>query len=397
MQRLAVFTGADIPEQQAEGPLQGVLLIGDELIQAGSPIPDQAAWAFDVEDPMPGDVPVGLEAEQRNFLDGTVADLHAEAVVGRLKTAVPSNLVVDLVTRAHLLLEVLVKKWWWVVLLAGCQQAPGPVATGSVTPAPVAVSVSATPVAVASATPVAGASPASSSSKVEMDLNGAVRATADFVHLGMTNQARCDMLVAHLNAAGKNQLWVTWEVYPAAAGVFEVTYVIEPLSNLTDGKKPTTGKRGNPFDRPRRVHSNGIYLEWLYDSHKKTCTARSQAASTLMELRPSLDGLEAALPAAWRTAAATPVVVADEPVVVPTAPASVEPVATGSSEPIQFTGFMGSGSGRRAVLTQSGETFAVGPGDKVGAYKVKSVAEDELELAQGEDTVRLMPGQVWTP
>jgi hypothetical protein len=61
------------------------------------------------------------------------------------------------------------------------------------------------------------------------------------------------------------------------------------------------------------------------------------------------------------------------------------------------TGFMGAGNARRAVLTQSGETFAVGPGDKVGPYKVKSVAEDELELQQGEDTVRLMPGQVWTP
>ncbi|MBS2037383.1 hypothetical protein JST97_20510 [bacterium] len=283
---------------------------------------------------------------------------------------------------------------WWVVLLAGCQQAPGPVAVTATTSAtPVAVVVeTATPTPLATPAPVA----TPDASGATMDLNGAVRATADFVHLGMTNQARCDMLVAHLNAAGKNQLWLTWEVYPASAGVFEVTYVIEPLSNLTDGKKPTVGKRGNPFDRPRRVHNNGIYLEWLYDSHKKTCTPRNEAASALMELKPSLDayGLEATLPATWKTAAA-PVIEPSQPVVaVPTVAPSVE---TGSSEPIQFTGFMGSGSARRAVLTQAGETFAVGPGDKVGAYKVRSVAEDELELAQGEDTVRLMPGQVWTP
>ncbi|MFN8610215.1 MAG: hypothetical protein U0931_21945 [Vulcanimicrobiota bacterium] len=288
------------------------------------------------------------------------------------------------------------KKWWWIVLLAGCQQAPGPV---SVTTAPAAstptMTATAAPVVTASATPGAGAvtSPAADPA---LDLNGAVRATANFVHLGLTNQARCDMLVAHLNEAGKNQLWVTWEAYPAAAGVFEVTYVIEPLSNLTDVKKPTVSKRGNPFDRPKRAHNNGIYLEWLYDSNKKSCTARNEAASALMGLKPSLDngGLESALPAAWKTAAAP--VEETTPVVVPvatTAPA----VETGSSEPIQFTGFMGAGSSRRAVLTQSGETFAVGPGDKVGPYKVRSVAEDELELARGEDTVRLMPGQVWTP
>lgn len=289
------------------------------------------------------------------------------------------------------------KKWWWVMLLAGCQQAPGPVATPSATTAPVAVATSApvateTPATVATSTP--SATPASTS-ETAMDLNGAVRATADFVHLGVTNQARCDMLVAHLNEAGRNQLWVTWEVYPASAGVFEVTYVIEPLSNLTDGKKPTVGKRGNPFDRPRRVHNNGVYLEWLYDSHKKTCTPRNEAASALMELKPSLDsgGLEVALPASWKTAAA-PVV---EPAPVVAVPSTAPAVETGSSEPIQFTGFMGAGKERRAVLTQAGETFAVGPGDKVGAYKVRSVAEDELELAQGEDTVRLMPGQVWTP
>lgn len=227
-----------------------------------------------------------------------------------------------------------------------------------------------------------------------IDSNGAVRATAQFVQHGMTNQARCDQLVAHLNAAGKNQLWVTWECYTAAPGVFEVTYVIEPLSNLTSAKKPTVGKRGNPFERPRRVHNNGIYLEWLYDANKKTCAARNDQTKALMGIKPVLEGLEAALPPAWQTATAGPATVeAAPPVVIPTAPS----VETGSSEPIQFTGFMGDGATRRAVLTQAGETFAVGPGDKVGAYKVKSVAEDELELGQGEDTVRLMPGQVWTP
>ncbi len=261
------------------------------------------------------------------------------------------------------------------------------------TPVTVAVSpaASATPTVVASATPVATSTPA----EVGTDLNGAVRATAQFVHLGMTNQARCDQLVAHLNAVGKNQLWVTWEVYPAAAGVFEVTYAIEPLSNLTSGKKPTVGKRGSPFDRPRRVHNNGVYLEWLYDANKKTCVARNDRTQALMSIKPALDGLEAALPPAWQTAVASPATVeASAPVVLPTVAPSVE---TGSSEPLQFTGFMGDGGSRRAVLTQAGETFAVGPGDKVGVYKVKSVAEDELELVQGEDTVRLMPGQVWNP
>lgn len=244
-----------------------------------------------------------------------------------------------------------------------------------------------------SATPVAAS--AAVAADTAMDANGAVRATAQFVHLGMTNQARCDQLVAHLNAAGKNQLWVTWECYPSAPGIFEVTYVIEPLSNLTSGKKPTVGKRGNPFERPRRVHNNGVYLEWLYDAGKKTCVARNDRTAALMDIKPVMDGLEAALPPAWQTATAGPATVeAAAPVVIPTAAPTVE---TGSSEPIQFTGFMGEGASRRAVLTQAGETFAVGPGDKVGAYKVKSVAEDELEMAQGEDTVRLMPGQVWTP
>lgn len=258
------------------------------------------------------------------------------------------------------------------------------------------VSATATPVAVetaaAVATPVAAASPVP---EAGMDTNAAVRATAQFVQHGMTNQARCDQLVAHLNAAGKNQLWVTWECYPAATGVFEVTYVIEPLSNLTSGKKPTVGKRGNPFDRPRRVHNNGVYLEWLYDAGKKTCVARNDRTRALMNIKPVLDGLEAALPPAWQTATASPATVeAAAPVTIPTVAPSV---VTGSSEPVQFTGFLGDGSARRAVLTQAGETFAVGPGDKVGVYKVKSVADDELELAQGEDTVRLMPGQVWTP
>ncbi len=280
------------------------------------------------------------------------------------------------------------------ILLAGCQSAPPPVATASATA--VQPEVVSTPGVVA-ATPMAAATPAPSAPVAEptIDVNAAVRATAQFVHLGMTNQARVDQLVAHLNAAGKNQLWVTWEVYPASTGTFEVTYVIEPLSNLTSGKKPTVGKRGSPFDRPRRVHNNGVYLEWLYDANKKTCVARNDRTRALMEIKPVLDGLEAALPPAWQTATASPATVeAAAPVVIPTVAPSVE---TGSSEPIQFTGFMGDGASRRAVLTQAGETFAVGPGDKVGAYKVKSVAEDELELGQGEDTVRLMPGQVWTP
>jgi len=204
------------------------------------------------------------------------------------------------------------------------------------------------------------------------------------------------MLVSHLSQAGKNQLWLTWQCYPAAAGIFEVTYVIEPLTNLTSGKKPTVGKRGNPFDRPRRVHNNGVYLEWLYDANKKTCVARNERTSALMELKPSLDSasLEAALPATWRTSTTGPAELVLAPPVEILTNASVQTV---SSEPIQFNGFMGAGTGRRAVLTQSGETFAVGVGDKVGPYKVKSVAEDELELQQGEDTVRLMPGQVWTP
>ena len=277
------------------------------------------------------------------------------------------------------------------ILLAGCQSAPPPSVAVTATP------VSATPVAVVETPVVATPVVATPTAPVEqgMDANGAVRATAQFVHLGMTNQARCDQLVAHLNAAGKNQLWVTWECYPAAPGIFEVTYVIEPLSNLTSGKKPTVGKRGNPFERPRRVHNNGVYLEWLYDAGKKTCVARNERTSNLMEIKPALDGLESALPPAWQTATAGPATVeAAAPVVIPTSAPVVE---TGSSEPIQFTGFMGDGASRRAVLTQAGETFAVGPGDKVGSYKVKSLAEDELELGQGEDTVRLMPGQVWTP
>ena len=288
------------------------------------------------------------------------------------------------------------KHWFLAFLLAGCQAAPPPAATPSAT----VVTVSETPLAAAPSTPLAAisvtATPASPAPSEAFDSNDAVRATAQFVHLGLTNQGRCDTLVGHLSEAGRNQLWLTWECYPAAAGIFEVTYVIEPLSNLTSGKKPTVGKRGNPFDRPRRVHSNGVYLEWLYDANKKTCVARNERTSALMELKPSLDSasLEAALPASWRAATAGPAeVVSIPPVDIPT----TAPAQTGSSEPIQFTGFMGAGNARRAVLTQSGETFAVGPGDKVGPYKVKSVAEDELELEQGEDTVRLMPGQVWTP
>ena len=285
-----------------------------------------------------------------------------------------------------------VKHWFLAVFLVGCQAStPTPVVTPSAV-----IAISETPAATASPTPVTVATATPTPPSTTFDSNDAVRATARFVHFGMTNQGRCDMLVAHLGKAGKDQLWLTWECYPAADGLFEVTYVIEPLSNLTSGKKPTVGKRGNPFDRPRRIHNNGVYLEWLYDFNKKTCVARNERTSALMELRPSLDSasLETALPASWQTATVGAAEVVSAPPIEIPATAAVQSV---SSEPIQFTGFMGTGSGRRAVLTQSSETFAVGLGDKVGSYRVKSVAEDELELQQGEDTVRLMPGQVWTP
>lgn len=280
------------------------------------------------------------------------------------------------------------KRWLAFVLLAGCQSAAAPPTSPS--PTAVVVSESASPVVTASA-PVVATAPVVAP---PVGVNEAVRAVAQFVHHGMTNQGRCDMLVAHLNATGKNQLWLTWECYPAATGSYEVTYVIEPMSNFTSGKTGSVGKRGNPFDRPKRVHNNGVYLEWLYDARKGTCVARNERTSTLMELKPVLDegGLERALPAGWRGApVAVPPVVVAAPVI------PVAPAPSVSADPVQFTGFLGEGRARRAVLTQSGETFAVGAGDKVGGYRVKSVAEDELELAQGEDTVRLMPGQVWTP
>jgi hypothetical protein len=206
------------------------------------------------------------------------------------------------------------------------------------------------------------------------------------------------MLLNHLVAAGKERLLVTWEIYPEGIGLFDVTYTIEPLSRLTAPTPTPTAAppRKSPFDRPPRRKTTGIRLTWTYDTAKGTCVPKDERTKALLELKPSLEaaGLEAVLPATWRS---TPV--AEVPTLMPdeTPPPPLVEEEAVEEAPIQFTGFLGSDKERRAALMQNGQTYTLGPGDRVGEVIVKAMQEDELELEYRGQTVRLMPGARWTP
>lgn len=289
-----------------------------------------------------------------------------------------------------------------VLALAGCNSKATPpvVSPSRATPA-LTGSPSPAPEATATATPATAAPlSAASSTPAPLGTDEAVRLTAQWTYLGLTNQARADMLLDHLFKAGKNRMLVNWEAYHEGNGLYEVVYSIEPLSRIT---RPTATPgaappRRSPFGRVPRPIRTGPTFTWLYDTVKGTCLPKDDCTKALMELKPSLDaqGLEAVLPGTWRSATSPPV----EPPTLTSMPEPPPPPPVDSTipvEPIQFTGFLGGDKDRKAVLTQGGETFTLGPGGRAGEYRVKSMDADELVIEHGTDSVRLAPGQSWTP
>jgi len=289
------------------------------------------------------------------------------------------------------------KRFLWLVLLAGCQsapQAPAPLAgTTSTTPGPTVSQTALPPTATPNGTPTAVAS----ASETAED---AARLTADFVHNGLTNRARAEMLLAHLFAAGKSGLVVSWKGYPEGGSKFEVVYSIDTIASLSKPKDQPTPTRKSPFEPAPRVKGKGIELTWTYDFQDKTCLPRDPATQALYELKPRLDeqGLEAVLPRTWRTATVqVPTLVAPSPMEdIPQAPIAEESPAP-PAEPIMFTGFLGEGKERRAIITHSGQSYSLAVGQKAGGFLVKSMEDSEVEIEYQGNTLRLEPGNQWTP
>lgn len=285
------------------------------------------------------------------------------------------------------------KRLLFVLALAGCNATPGSSPTPN-RPQPVKATATPVPVAAASATPEATPTVAAPKS----NLDEVIRLARQSTWGGLTNQARAEMLLSHLIAAGKERLLVTWEIYPEGIGVFDVTYTIEPLSRLTTPTPSATPARKSPFDRPPRRKTSGIRLTWTYDTRKGTCVPKDDRTRALLDLKPSLEapGLERVLPVTWRssTTVEPPTLVAEE---TPPPPPPSDEDASLDEAPIQFSGFLGSDKERRAALTQNGQTYTVGAGDRIGEVIVKGMEDDELELEFRGQTVRLMPGANWTP
>lgn len=305
------------------------------------------------------------------------------------------------------------RKLLLLVCLAGCASSPP-------NPAPtVTVGSPSTPSSAASTPPppeTSGSpSPSGTPTSIEVktiSVEEAIRLTAQSTNYGMTNQARAEMLLNHLFAAGRRRLWVVWDAYHLGQGKYEVRYTIEPLGQ--NGRPPaatptpTPGASRNPFDRPiPPPTTTGVQLCWLYDATNSTCVAKDESTRTLLGLKPSLDGasLEQVLPAGWRAAPPPPAAPVGEgeaptmtvdPEVTETVEADPE-VSPTPGQSIQFTGFVGAGQERRAVLTYSGESRSYQKGDRFGGYRVVSIEADELVLEKAGQTFRLQPGMSFSP
>lgn len=220
-------------------------------------------------------------------------------------------------------------------------------------------------------------------------------------NLGLTNQARVDMLMNQLLAGGKKRLVANWEVFPQADGTYEVCFTIDSIARKQVAERPKARAAGEgPFGNPgaRRPKSNGVRLSWVVDPVKKTCVANDDRTRALQALQPRLssEGLDQVLPATWRVGVVAPPAA---PVTLPP-PISNEPdppapavEAETPQQPAQFSGFVGSDGERKAIIQQGGQHLTLGLGDRFGAYKVKSVAGDELVLEREGETLRLIPGQ----
>jgi hypothetical protein len=208
------------------------------------------------------------------------------------------------------------------------------------------------------------------------------------------------MLLAHLFAAGKSGLVVSWKGYPEGGSKFEVVYSIETIASLSKPKEEPKEVRKSPFDPIPRVKGKGIELTWTYDFKDNTCLPRDPATQALYELKPRLDeqGLEAVLPKSWRTAVnEVPTLVAPEPVtVVPQLPSAEETSET-PSDPIVMTGFLGEGKQRRAIITHAGQSYSLAVGEREGGFLVKSMEDSEVQIEYQGSTFRLEPGGQWIP
>lgn len=289
------------------------------------------------------------------------------------------------------------KKLLWFVLLVGCQSAP----PGPPTPGP--GRVSSTPISAVTPGATSTASPSGTptpSVSLEATAENAVIRTADFVHNGLTNRARAEMLLAHLFAAGKSGLVVSWKGYPEGGSKFEVVYSIETIASLSKPKEEPKEVRNSPFEPTPRVKGKGIELTWTYDFKDNTCLPRDPATQALYELKPRLDeqGLEAVLPKSWRTAVIqVPTLVAPEPVTVVPQPPLAEETPDAPGDPIVLTGFLGEGKQRRAIITHAGQSHSLAVGQREGGFLVKSMEDSEVEIEFQGSTFRLEPGGQWIP
>lgn len=291
------------------------------------------------------------------------------------------------------------------LLLVGCTQ-PRVEVTPSSTPTPI----------VASVTPTSTPTPAK-----EDDITVL---TGNHTDLGLTIQTRLDLLMAHLIASGKKRMTASWDVFPQGDGTYEVTYVISTIQKTVaaqtpaapvDNRAPREGgkARPDPFSPPPRpkLPEDAIVLTWIVNPAANTYVPKDAPTRAFLALPPQLDtqALEAALPEKWKTGAGTipvepsampaetppptPQAVPPPPVRLP----SVEPERQSNSPPVKFEGFLGSGSGRKAIFSRGGQHESLGVGGTIFGYKIKSMADDEVVLKHGPDTTRLIPGQTWDP
>lgn len=274
-----------------------------------------------------------------------------------------------------------------LALLAGCQDQPSP------SPSPVAVAPVAS--ATAEATPTATPGQVGEDNQAK-SLDEIIQTVRDQSVDGLTNQARADLLLAHLLAAGKDRLLVTWEIYPMGPELFDVTCTIEPMSRLTrPDPSATPAKRTSPFDPIPKRKTKGVRLTWSCDTSKATCQPADDRTRALLALKPSLEasGLEQVLPTAWRSKPA-----AEVPTLV--SPATATPEVPGeepAEEPIEITGFIGEGRERRVALSQAGQTYTLGPGEKLGEVTVKAVEEDRVVLEFRGGSYPIEAGKKWVP